>query len=969
VSGDLKFTVLGPVRAWWGDVEVNLGSPQQRAVLAMLLQGAQVPVERIISGLWFEAPDTARQMVRTYIHRLRAALSGPGSTECPLIVSASGGYYISVGPDQIDAKVFHDKVVEAQRAAEAGAHARAVEMLDAALALWRGSPLAGIPGEFASMQRLQLTKQRARAMEAKANSLLELAAYGEAEHVLDELIGEDPLNERFRELKMLSLYRAGRQAESLEVFRGLQHLLADQLGVDPGQALQALQLRILQADPSLLPPPPLHEQPAEPAEGRHRDVPGTGGDAIVGGRAAVRPDPVVQHSMSDVPLPHQLPADQPWFVGREAELKRATAVLAQADHDPRAASVVVVSGMAGVGKTAFAVHWAHQIAAQFPDGEIYLNLRGFHPTQEPLSSSQALAALLDSVGARTDGSAPDVDRQAAYLRSVMSGKRLLIVLDNARDADQVRPLLPGDSTSMVIVTSRNHLRGLSVVDGASLIQLEVMSEEEGVDLLSRRVADAPSKVSLAELAELADHCRGLPLALSICAARIATSPDLPLPLSFPELYSGDAESLDLYVDVDAASSLRSVFSWSIEALSPQAVRLFTLLALPRSCSWDEATVATLGNLTVASARLLLHELAAANLIVRTSAQRHGFHELVRLYASELAAGLEPDERRSAVNRLLDHYAIVAQRADAILNPHRTPIALNDPLPGTVLRDFAGHSSAWSWFVGEHDSVIASQELAVEEGFDQYAWQLGWVLETFLYRSGRWEQALASQQVALAASERLGDAEVQAGLHHGVGRVLIRLGRHDDAWGHLIDSTRRWEEAGSPERAASAVLSLANLVAKEGQSEKAIKLYQLVLSRTTSPLLRAMAVNNLGSEYTAMGRHELALELCSKALVLWSEIGDKHAQASTWDSLGTAYQGLKRYDSAVSAYGEAVSAFERMGDRFNQAGSLAKLGDCLAELGDDARSNEMLTKALAILVDLHHPQADGVRSKLRQLKAS
>ncbi|GAA1530733.1 AfsR/SARP family transcriptional regulator [Kribbella lupini] len=938
MSGHLRFAVLGPVRAWRGDRELKLGPPQQRAVLAVLLlrENAQVSVPEIIDALWVEdMPSSAEHVVRSYIYRLRKVLGDASEAGSSVIGSVGHGYLLTTGPGSLDVATFREGLSTAQEASRSGEYAKAVLLLDDALGLWRGSALAGVPGEFAESQRVHLDQLRLTALEAKAVAQVEAGAYGDAEVLLDQLTTEHPLNERFRELRMLALYRHGRQSDALTVYRQTQELLAEELGVDPGPALRALHERILRGDPTLVPSRPVVVAAAPAAE-----------EPVVEIEGAVRPV--------------QLPAGLRGFVGRQGELQRAEGLLSCEDTGEMQ-SVVVVTGMAGVGKTTFALHWAHRIADRFPDGQIYLNLRGFDPARPTLTVQEALMALFDSLGVRASHLPDDVDRQAAYLRSLVAGKRLLILLDNVRDAEQVRPLLPGGSTCLVIVTSRNQLRSLSVHDGADLIELDVLSSQDALHLLDRRLGPAHPQDST-ELAEIAERCGRLPLAIAVVAARVATAPHFSLSAALAELRDQQGV-LDAFMDVDAVVDVRSVFSWSVQALSEPAAELFQLMALHRAMSCDESAAASLIGRPLPLVRRLLGELLTANLIFAGEPGRYMYHDLVRLYAAELAAGLPADQRRSAIHRLLDHYAISAQNADFTINPHRPQVDPIEPQPGVVVLESTSYEQAFGWFATEHEPLLSAMSLAVDEGFDEHVWRLARVLDTFLYRTGRWRQSLASDETGLAAADRLGDRVLQARFHNSLGRGHVRLKQYDEAHAHLVRAISMYEEEGETDRAANGYATLATLASDRGDAHEAIRLYRQALELTGDPVIRAMAINNLGNAYSNLGDHGQALTLCLESLRLWGEVGDRHGEANTWDSVGHAHHMLGHHTKAARAYRHAIATFAELGDQVNQATTLINLGDSLISADDPAGARDAWTQALELLAGLDDAAAAKVRDRL------
>jgi DNA-binding SARP family transcriptional activator len=938
-SRRLRFAVLGPMRAWRDDQELRLGPPQQQAVLAAILlrEGVQVSASEIIDEVWGdEAPASADHVVRSYVYRLRKVLGTGESPKESAIVSVAQGYLMRTGPDSLDLAAFRAGLTAAQDAVRKADHAAAVKLYDDALGLWAGTALAGISGAFAERQRLHLETARLTAQEGRAVAQLELGDYSQADVTLARLVDEHPLNERFRELRMLLLYRHGRQSDALALYRETQELLDEELGVDPGHGLRSLHERILQADPALMP----GSEPVRVADKPDADTP-------------------------DVQVPEQLPADLRSFVGRSEELAAVDALLPD-DPTLPGPRAVVVTGMAGVGKTSFAVRWAHRIADRYPDGQVTVNLRGFDPARPTLTQREALTAVFDSLGVRPGQVPGDLDRQAAYLRNLVAGKRILFLFDNVRDADQVRPLLPGVDTCLVIVTSRNQLRGLAVLDEATVVELDVMPSEDAVSLLARRLGGLSSTAASAELEAIVDRCGRLPLAIAVVAARVATGSGLSLTEAIEEL-GREQQLLDALSDVDAVADIRSVFSWSLQALSPKAADLFRLLALNRALSWDEPAAASLIGVPVPAVRQLLAELVSANLVIPVRRGQYSLHDLVRLYSAELADALAPAVRRAGVHRLLDYYAASAQQAETVLNPYRQQVDQIDQLPGVVPEEFADHDQAWAWFVAQREALEMAQSLAVDEGFDDHVWRIGWAVQTVLYRTGHWQLALDLELAALPAADRLGDPVVQAETHGSLGKIYTRMNEFDLAWQHLNRSVDLFLGCGQEDRAASEYVSLGNLSTDMGNVEQAIGYYRKVLGLGACDIVRAMALNNLGNEYTKLGEHEQALPLVLQALELFAGLGDRHGEASTRDSIGYAYHRLGQYAEAAGAYRQAIAMFDELGDVFNRALTLRNLGDCRAEAGHPQEARSHWREAIQILTGLDHPGAEELRERLKDLQ--
>lgn len=457
-------------------------------------------------------------------------------------------------------------------------------------------------------------------------------------------------------------------------------------------------------------------------------------------------------------VPRQLPATTAHFSGRVGELAILTDLAHQAaDGASTAAVISAIAGTAGVGKTALAIHFGHQVAEGFPDGQLYVNLRGFGPSGSPMTSEHAVRGFLDALGVPAERIPARLEDQSALYRSLLAGRRVLVVLDNALDEHQIRPLLPGSAGCLGIVTSRRTLAGLVAIEGAQYVNLDVLTADESWQLLTRRIGTRRVAAQREAAAGLIDLCAGLPLALAIAAARAAVSP-ASLLTSLVAQVRGTDNRLDALEDTDQLASIRAVFSWSYHDLSPAAARLFRLLSLHPGPDISASCAASLGGLSRRATRQVLKELTGVSLLTEHAPGRYACHDLMRAYAAEKARQSElVGERAAATGRVLDHYLHTAHRAALLLNPSRQPIELNPPLPGTQVEDFGSHRQAMDWFTAEHQALVALAGHAAASGSDDRAWQLPWALETFLDSRGQLAEDLAAGQCSsLDAARRLRD---------------------------------------------------------------------------------------------------------------------------------------------------------------------------------------------------------------------
>lgn len=666
-------------------------------------------------------------------------------------------------------------------------------------------------------------------------------------------------------------------------------------------------------------------------------------------------------------VPQQLPPPTAHFVGREAQLATLNGLLAGSRASAREAVVItVISGTAGVGKSALAIWWAHGVADRFPDGQLYINLRGFHPGGKAIDPRTAVRGFLDALQVPSQAVPANLDAQTALYRSLLSGKRMLVVLDNAHDAEQVRPLLPGSPTCMVLITSRHRLSSLVTVESAHPMTLGLMTAREARSLLiqrlgAERIAAEPDTVD-----EIIEECARLPLALAIVAARAAAQPGFRLSVLAGQL-RGVRDRLDVLSAGDAVSDARSVFSWSYLALSPAAAQMFRLLGLHPGPDISTAALASLAGRTVQQIQPLLDELATVSLVVEPTLGRYSLHDLLRVYASEQADAHEiDDERRTAVHRMLDHYLHTAYAAARLLEPSRAPLTLTPPASGVAPENPAGHQEAQHWFTIEYPVLMAVATHAANAGWDSHTWQLAWTLITFQYRQGYWEDQIATGAAAVAGAGRLGERAAQARAHRMIAHASIELGQYSNAETHLRQALNLAAEAGDRTGEAYTWHSLTYVWGSQGRYDKALEHAERALAlfeTIDDPVGQADALNSVGWYHALSGEYDQALSYCEQALGRYQELDDRHGKAATWDSLGYVHHHLDHQAQAITCYGHALLLFQELNDRPQQAATLNRLGEAYRASGDHAASQTAWQQALAILDDLYHPDAEQIRTRL------
>jgi tetratricopeptide (TPR) repeat protein/transcriptional regulator with XRE-family HTH domain len=671
-------------------------------------------------------------------------------------------------------------------------------------------------------------------------------------------------------------------------------------------------------------------------------------------------------------VPRQLPPAARHFTGREAELAALGGHLARAAVPALALPILCVCGTAGVGKTALAVHWAHRAAGSFPHGQLYVDLRGFDPSGPPVTAAAAVRLLLDALDVPPSAVPASFDARVGLYRSLLAGRRVLLLLDNARDADQVRPLLPGSPGCLVIVTSRTPLSSLITTQGAHRLTLDVLPGADARRLLVSFLGPGRVAAELGAADEIAELCARLPLALSITAARAAANPSFRLADLAAELaqVSGRLDRLDTG---EAAADVRSALSWSYQQLSEPASRLFRQLGLHPGPDVTPAAAASLAGIGVCDARRLLSELLRAQLITEHAPGRFQFHDLLRAYATELACLQETGaQRRAATCRMMDYFLRTGRRAAFLLSPARELPAVPEATGADLAdagEDLADAPAALAWLEAEHQVLLRVIAQADAAGYDTHAWQLPWIMTDFLDRRGHWQDWAATQETALGAARRLGDLAGQAHAHRYISRARFHLSCWDEALAHILAALRIRQQLGDLAGEAGLRLDVCRVLEQHARYRDALdcataglQLYRAAGHRAGE----AHALNMTGWFHGLLGEYDQALAGCRQALSLSRELGLLTCEANTWDSLGYAHQHLGHYPQALSCYQRAIAVFSSLGHRYHHAVALVHLGDTQAARGAPQLAGKAWRQGLAILEDLGHADADQVRDQLGQL---
>ncbi|MCT2581530.1 ATP-binding protein [Actinophytocola gossypii] len=620
-------------------------------------------------------------------------------------------------------------------------------------------------------------------------------------------------------------------------------------------------------------------------------------------------------------VPRQLPPAPPWFVGRADELGQL------------GRPVTAIVGTGGIGKTWLALHWAHHNADRFPDGQLFVDLRGTSSAGRPMSTPTALRCLLDGLGVDHHAIPVDLDAQIGRYRSLVAGRRLLVVLDNADSATQVAPLLPGSPTCTVLVTSRNRLDGLLTSVGAHLLALDALTDTESHDLFLRRLGSVRLRAEPTAAAELVRYCSGLPLALGIVAGRVVNEEGLPLAVPAGELR--DAATRIGALDAgDPGTSVTAVLSWSYDALTSVHARVFALLGLMPGPDFGLAAVACLAEVREPEARTAMRELERVSFVSRSRAGRWQLHDLVRLFAANRAEQTVPaDEREAAVLRVVDHYLHTAQVADRKLDGNRRTVALDPPVRGSRVVEIADHATAMAWFTAEYASVRAAQEVAARHGWHRTVWRLAWVLHSFQWQQGHVRAQLATWRAALAAAEALHDPSALAVAHRLVGSATARAGRPQDAAFHLHRALELTAWLGDLRDHAHTRRALARLQERradhEGALEHAVEAHRLY-RELRLPANEADALDLMCWYEAKLGRDQAATRHGEAALALYRELGDRNGEATALDSLGHVAHRTGRHVEALDYYRRALALF-RGTNVYHEADTLDRLGEVCAQL--------------------------------------
>ena len=932
----MRFRLLGPVEVRAGEDWRGIGAPKWRSVLAALLihPGQIVSADTLIGELWRdEPPARAANLVSIYVLRLRRLMDDPDGH---LLVTRAPGYLLRVAGDDTDALLFEAMVRDGRRAFAAGDPGGAARRLTEALGLWYGRPLADVPPTpLVEAEAERLSELRLGADELRITAELALGGHDQAVAELRRLLADHPLREGLWLLLMRALDGAGRHAEALEAYGQARDAISGQLGVDPGAELRQLHADLLAKDTA-------------PA--------GVITAGVLNPRAEPAPEPRQARSTKRAASgPAQLPADIADFTGRDEQVKRLSDLLSGtgASGDPGAVRIAVVAGSGGLGKTSLAVHAAHRVRRRFPDGQLYVDLLG--ATAAPLLPGDVLARFLRDLG--VDGKDIPVDEaeRAARYRTVLAGRRMLVVLDNARDAAQVRPLLPGTASSAVLVTTRSRMPDLA---STKLVDLNVLDDDEALKLFVKVVGEERAEAEPEATAELLDACAGLPLAIRICAARLVTRSGWTIRAMAGRL-TDEHRRLDEMRAGDLA--VRASFEVSFTSLPASTDKrgidpalAFRLLGLWHGPSISSAAAAALFGVPEYSAEDALEVLVDTHLLESVATDRYRFHDLLRVYAAERAeADLLAAERDAALTRLLTWYMRTADAAATAVSPHRYNIVLDpagtDPPPLA----FAGVDDALAWYDSERANLVAATRQAAATGLHDIAWRLPAPLFTMFNRRGNWADCIATHRIALESARRAGNRAGEAWMLNNLGDAL-GVTRDPEGAGYLERSLAIRREIGDRIGEAQAANNLADAYQALGRTEEAVELYRRALELNREIGYRygeGVALVNLGSTLLDFDRAPEAIGFLLEAQRTFAELDHLEGAGYALHILGRCYLSLRRDAEALECLSQAVASYLATGNRRRQAATLRSLGTAQNRVGLAAEARESLAQAAVIFTEL------------------
>jgi DNA-binding SARP family transcriptional activator len=990
-DGEGRFRILGPLEIRAGEEWAGVPAVKWRALLAALLlnAGQIVPTDRLIGEIWGEKPPaSAANLVSVYVHRLRRLLGAAGGT---VLVTRSPGYLIMPGSGEVDADRFTAAVAAGRRALDGGDPGRAAGLLASALELWRGRALADVPSTpLVSAEADRLDDSRVGAQVLLAEAEMAIGRHTQVVPGLRRLLADHPLREELWALLLRALHGAGRQAEALEAYAKAREVIADELGVDPGPQLQQIYQQILNADAAsatVLDPlagarrptaPPSAPVPAPRGPGSGEN--GEGGDLGERGMpadgeagppgAAVPAEALPGWQMPVMPVPAELPADIADFTGRSAQVEELRGLLdgSGGGGSPGAVRVAVVMGSGGLGKTALAVHTAHHLASQFPDGQLYVNLLGATTPAEP---GEVLARFLRDLG--VDGARIPVglEERAGQYRTRLAGKRVLVLLDDARDAAQVAPLLPGSASCAVLITSRHAMPELI---GAKVMDLEVLPEAEARELFTAMVGQRRADASPSATEGVLTACAGLPLAIRIAGARLAARGGWSV-AALGERLADERRRLDELRVGNLA--VRASFEVSFATLARPAgpgtidpTAAFRLLGLWTGPSFSlPAAGALLGHGERATSDAL-EVLVDAHLLETPASDRYRFHDLLRVYAADRARTEEsPQDQREAIARLLSWYTHTTENAARVISAQHARVPLGPP-PGEIHPlEFGSLEDALEWCELERAGIVAASQLAAASGMHEIAWKLPAAALSYFYRRSHWPEWITTHRSGLDSARSMGDLLAEAWMLNNLG-IAYGVQRMEEAVSCFELALARYRELGDTDGESRAANNVANSYFDMRRFEQALKAAQqsLAVQRLAGNAYGVgVALGVLGASYRELGRLDAATEHLRQALDIFRELQDQDAESDALSDLGETYLLLDRTSEAIACLRESLDIQKAIGSRYSQAATLQHLGQAQRITGDLRAARASFAEALQLLADLGDQEgAAKIRRELAEI---
>jgi DNA-binding SARP family transcriptional activator len=938
----MEFGLLGPLRLHDGHRTWPVPAAKQRIVLATLLlrEGAVVGVDELMHTVWDGLPpEGALIALRNHVMRLRRAI---GPQACARLHTRAPGYLIEVQDGELDSRTFIQLRDRGMAAARTGRWEQARTDLHRALDLWRGDPLLDVPSErLHGREGRRLAELRLDVLRERIDADLQMGEHEQLVAELNGLVREHPLREGFHAQLMLALYRAGRQSEALAAYQHARGVLIEDIGVEPGRELTELHQRVLALDPTL--------QPAQPGTVTLRRAPA----------APAAPD-------DDRAAPAQLPADLADFTGRSRQIAQLGQLLRQAaEQQPPSGpgALAVVTGAGGIGKTTLAIRIAHQLRDRFPDGQLYVDLRG--TTDAPLAAEDVVARLLRDLGVDASRVPADPQERDSLYRSILADRRVLIVLDDARDTAQVRPLIPGSVRCAVIITSRHRL---STLPTSGRADLDILEPDDASALIGRiigaqRVAAEPDAVQ-----EVLRACAGLPLAIRISAARLVARPTQNI-RSFADRLTDARARLDQLQADDLA--VRATFAISYTRLPAYArsARAFRLLGLWSGPDIGASAAGALLGQPHPVTDHALDTLIDAQLLQNPAPGRYRLHDLLGVYARERAQQDElAAEREAAVRRLLTWYLHTAANAELSLRPHRTPVPLDPAGPDTHPLRFDDYHAALDWCQSEQANLVAAVRAAEAHGLPELGWRLALALWSFYYITKRREDWLATSDIGLRCARLVGDERAEGALLSSFGTALCESRRYDEAIERYEQALVLHRVSGDQARQPGTLNSLAVAYGETGRYAQALEAFdntRKIHVQLGDAQGEGLALTNMAQCYLELGRFDEAVGCNHKALAAHRAVGDRYCEAICLANLGDAHARAGAHQLAVDFFTEAIAAHREAGNRHGTALTLLWLGQSRSALGQRPAARESWREAHAIFVDLGEPDAEEIAALLAE----